>query len=285
MVFPKFEEKKLTLERVKSIIEVSLDNLEYAESFDADVAAEAVFNQLSGNASWDDVLEKFERQLSDGKGPDVIEEGDDIYAIINDLAEDVEQELLCVDAEEYGRCVNETAAKNLIKHTIPEVIERRPRYPVLYEASQCIDENMALRAILDAVLVTVVGGTDAFQKRYGDDCFFKEADIIAVLEADKAASEDPMSSAEFDAKSVDELVKILEERGYSVESRESLQDFVIDSVKDGNLVLAHHVLSALADDHQDCPYFIYDKSMGEMETPVPVKYHEDWVSYFEIQKN
>ena len=58
---------------------------------------------------------------------------------------------------------------------------------------------------------------------------------------------------------------------------ESLLNTLINKEKFYQLCDEHHI------DHPST--FIYDKSMGELETPVPVKYHEDLVSYFEIQKN
>lgn len=85
-----------------------------------------------------------------------------------------------------------------------------------------------------------------------------------------------MTRTEFEAMSLDELIEWANENTGYLTSEEILIQFAKDKIDDDNLYLAMHVLSAIYNSEEaydDC--YLYDYSMGTLETPTPITCKED----------
>lgn len=85
-----------------------------------------------------------------------------------------------------------------------------------------------------------------------------------------------MTRAEFEVMSLDELIEWTNENTGYLTSEEVLIQFAKDKIDDDNLYLAMHVLSAIYNSEEaydDC--YLYDYSMGTLETPTPITCKED----------
>ena len=90
-----------------------------------------------------------------------------------------------------------------------------------------------------------------------------------------------MTRAEFDNKSFEELIELAKE--YSdVTDYETLKEFAKDKIDDDHFFLAEHVIKALKEEQAD--YYIYDYSMGTLETPTAVTCKEDIEHLFDIEE-
>ena len=90
-----------------------------------------------------------------------------------------------------------------------------------------------------------------------------------------------MTRAEFDSKTFEELIELAKE--YSdVTDYETLKEFAKDKIDDDNLYLAIHVIEAINEEYSD--YYIYDYSMGTLETPTAVTCKEDIEHLFDIEE-
>ena len=81
-----------------------------------------------------------------------------------------------------------------------------------------------------------------------------------------------MTQKEFLEKSFQEVVKQLLDEGL-IETKEDLTDFAKSKIDDDDLMTAKHILDAINED--DAEYYIYDYSMGSMETPAGIREKED----------
>lgn len=82
-----------------------------------------------------------------------------------------------------------------------------------------------------------------------------------------------MTRKEFNRLSLDEVCQKLEEEGQTITSYETLKDFAKKQIDDDNFFLAQHICEALYDDQAE--YYIYDYSMGTLETPTPITRKDD----------
>ena len=85
-----------------------------------------------------------------------------------------------------------------------------------------------------------------------------------------------MTRAEFEAMSLDELIEWANDNISDLTSEDVLIQFAKDKIDDDNLYLAMHVLSAIYNSdeaYNDC--YLYDYSMGTLETPTPITCKED----------
>lgn len=85
-----------------------------------------------------------------------------------------------------------------------------------------------------------------------------------------------MTRTEFEAMSLDELIEWANENISDLTSEEILIQFAKDKIDDDNLSLAMHVLSAIYNSEEaydDC--YLYDYSMGTLDTPTPITCKED----------
>ena len=83
---------------------------------------------------------------------------------------------------------------------------------------------------------------------------------------------------EFEEKTLDELCEMLIENGENITTYESLKDFAKDKLDDDNLFLTIHICNALnlaQDFFPEANYYIYDYSMGTLETPSAINCKED----------
>jgi hypothetical protein len=89
-----------------------------------------------------------------------------------------------------------------------------------------------------------------------------------------------MTRAEYEAMTLDELLEWAYEEVNDLTTEEVLIQFAKDKIDDDNLYIAMHVLSAIYNSegaYND--YYLYDYSMGTLETPTPVTCKEDFDNY------
>lgn len=91
---------------------------------------------------------------------------------------------------------------------------------------------------------------------------------------------------EFEEKTLDELCEMLSENGENITTYESLKDFAKDKIDDDNLFLTIHICNALnlaQDFWPEANYYIYDYSMGTLETPSAVTCKDDIEHFFDFK--
>ncbi len=81
-----------------------------------------------------------------------------------------------------------------------------------------------------------------------------------------------MRKEEFQSKSFEEVVSQMVEDG-DVTTYDDLKDFAKSKIDDDDLMTAIHVLEAIQGDTAE--YYLYDYSMGTLETPSSIKEKED----------
>lgn len=78
---------------------------------------------------------------------------------------------------------------------------------------------------------------------------------------------------------LEELFIIAQELDNSFWAYEDLKEFVIDMVKEDNILLATHILNALNNDLVE--YYNYDASMGTLDKVAPITTKEEFINYLE----
>ena len=78
---------------------------------------------------------------------------------------------------------------------------------------------------------------------------------------------------------LEQLFIIAQELDNSFRAYEDLKDFIIDMIKEDNILLATHILNALNDDQQE--YYNYDVGMGTLEEVAPITTKEEFINYLE----
>ena len=175
MVFPDYTTKRLTLERVKSVIEFALDEMEFGEDFLSDVAAEAAFCWLSHSACWDDVLEKFCQQLEGNRPEDM--EDDAPLAVVQALSVEVAKGLYRIEAAEYERSINKDELTGLIRNTAPDILEKRP---------PDMTEEEFVDLLLHFMSAAIVGGFPFAEDEFLNYMeFISKPAVIEILKKDK----------------------------------------------------------------------------------------------------
>lgn len=86
-----------------------------------------------------------------------------------------------------------------------------------------------------------------------------------------------MTKAEFESKSFDEVMEQLDEECDEITTYYSLIDYIKTELDNDNLDLALFLLDAIYNDPSpyDSVWWIYDYSMGTLDTPVCVSAKED----------
>lgn len=84
-----------------------------------------------------------------------------------------------------------------------------------------------------------------------------------------------MTKKEFYELDLNDCCARLEEEGQTITSYETLKDFAKDQIDNDNFFLAQHICEALND--YQAEWYIYDYSMGTLETPTPIRDKEDIV--------
>lgn len=85
-----------------------------------------------------------------------------------------------------------------------------------------------------------------------------------------------MTRAEYEAMTLDELIDWAYENLNDVTTEEVLLDFAKSKIDDDNLYMAIHILKAVHESSESYNgYYLYDYSMGTLETPTPITEKED----------
>lgn len=92
-----------------------------------------------------------------------------------------------------------------------------------------------------------------------------------------------MTREQFDNMSFDELFDLASEEIDDLTTEDVLIDFAKTKLDDNNIMMALHVLNAIYDNPYDTEYYLYDYSMGVLETPTPVTCKEDFEDYIDFE--
>ena len=85
-----------------------------------------------------------------------------------------------------------------------------------------------------------------------------------------------MTREQFDAMEFEELLEWAWENLNDITTEETLLEFVKTKITDGNIMMACHVLNAVYESEEAYnDYYLYDYSMGTLETPTPITCKED----------
>ena len=94
-----------------------------------------------------------------------------------------------------------------------------------------------------------------------------------------------MKRENFEALTFDELVEWAYDHLDDVHSEEGLIAMAKHEIDEENLQMAVHILNAVYE--SDCPdgsYYLYDRSMGTLETPTPITCKEDLEDYIDFDE-
>ena len=94
-----------------------------------------------------------------------------------------------------------------------------------------------------------------------------------------------MKREQFDNMSFEELLEWAYDNIDDIHSEETLKEMVKHEVDEDSFQMALHILSAIYEG--DCPdgsYYIYDRSMGTLETPTPIICKEDLEDYIDFDE-
>ncbi len=94
-----------------------------------------------------------------------------------------------------------------------------------------------------------------------------------------------MTREQFEAMSFEELLEWAYENICDMHSEEGLIEMAKHEIDEENLGMAVHILSAVF--NSDCPddsYYLYDRSMGTLETPTPITCKEDLEDYINFDE-
>lgn len=86
-----------------------------------------------------------------------------------------------------------------------------------------------------------------------------------------------MTRSEFESKSFEEVMDQLNEEVQEVTTIDVLKDFIKENINDDNFNIASHLCNAIWNDPNPdmSDWYLYDYSMGTMDTPVCVSCKED----------
>lgn len=91
-----------------------------------------------------------------------------------------------------------------------------------------------------------------------------------------------MTKKEFDNMSFDEVFEWANENINDLTTEDILIDFAKTKIDDENIGMALHVLNAVHNNCHDTEYYLYDYSMGTLESPTPVTCKEDLEDYIDF---
>lgn len=86
-----------------------------------------------------------------------------------------------------------------------------------------------------------------------------------------------MTRQEFDSKSFEELMEMLNEESDDITTIDVLKDFIKEKIDSDDFYLAIHLLQAIWDDPNigDSEWYQYDYSMGTLQSPSSLNCKED----------
>lgn len=86
-----------------------------------------------------------------------------------------------------------------------------------------------------------------------------------------------MTRKEFEEMSLDELVEWAWENIDDITSEDALLEFAKTKIDDSSIFMALHILEAIYKSGEAYQgYYLYDYSMGTLETPTPITCKEDF---------
>ena len=86
-----------------------------------------------------------------------------------------------------------------------------------------------------------------------------------------------MTRAEYETMTLDEVIEWAWENLDDVTTEEALLEFAKKKIDDDNLYMAIHILNAIYDSEESYNgYYLYDYSMGTLETPTPITCRDDF---------
>ena len=93
-----------------------------------------------------------------------------------------------------------------------------------------------------------------------------------------------MTRAEYEEMSLKEVMEWIDNNvNYSpITTEEILIDFAKSKIDDDNIYIAIHILGAIHNNPYDTEYYLYDYSMGTLETPTPITEKEDLEDYIDF---
>ena len=92
-----------------------------------------------------------------------------------------------------------------------------------------------------------------------------------------------MTREQFEEMSFEELLDVAYDNLDNVWAEEVLIEEAKHEIDEDNMMMALHILNAIH--NSDCPdgsYYIYDRSMGTLETPTPITCKEDLEDYIDF---
>ena len=95
-----------------------------------------------------------------------------------------------------------------------------------------------------------------------------------------------MKREQFEEMSFEELLEWAYDNIDDIHSEETLIEMVKHEINEDSLRMALHILQAVYE--SDCPdgsYYIYDRSMGTLETPMPITCKEDLEDYIDFEED
>lgn len=95
-----------------------------------------------------------------------------------------------------------------------------------------------------------------------------------------------MRREQFEEMTFEELLEWSYDNIDDIHSEETLLEMVKHEINEDSLRMALHILQAVYE--SDCPdgsYYIYDRSMGTLETPTPITCKEDLEEYIDFEED
>lgn len=93
-----------------------------------------------------------------------------------------------------------------------------------------------------------------------------------------------MTRQAFDEMSLEEVMDWIENNyNYSpITTEDVLIEFAKAKISDNDMGMAIHILGAIYNNEDDTEYYLYDYSMGKLETPTPITSKEDLEDYIDF---
>lgn len=93
-----------------------------------------------------------------------------------------------------------------------------------------------------------------------------------------------MTKAEFENMTLDEVIEWAYENLADVTTEETLLMFAKEKIDDDNIYMAYHILKAIYESGEAyCDYYLYDYSMGTLDTPTPITCKDDFEAYIDFE--
>lgn len=93
-----------------------------------------------------------------------------------------------------------------------------------------------------------------------------------------------MTKAKFNEMSLDEALEYAYENVADLTTEEVLLEFAKSKIDDENIYMAYHILKSIYESGEAYnDYYLYDYSMGTLETPTPVTCKEDFEDYIDFE--